>query len=182
MVMDKYHQKNNNCNVFNGPVYGGVFLAPQQTDHVAEAEVTDAVEIKETTANVETPRRGRKAEFLFEKDGEKDDAFTEKCAKVFIDFLSQHHCKDNKTLCSSKGNFPSKVFVALYELLTDKGILSSNSNGNACYDFLCSDCQLACDVTKKSYSTFIKKLIDKGNTDIQLMADVKKMTDKLDIK
>lgn len=182
MIMDKYHQKNNNCNVFNGPVYGGVFLAPQQTDHVAEAEAADAVEIKETTANVETPRRGRKVEFLFEKDGEKDDVFTEKCAKAFNDFLSRHHGKDNKTLCSSKDNYPSKVFVALYKLLTEKEILSSNCNGNSCYDFLYSDCNMNSSVTKKSYSGFIKKLIDNSKPDVLLVDEVKKLIEELGIK
>lgn len=182
MIMDKFHQKNNNCNVFNGPVYGGVFLAPQQTDHVAEAEVADAVEIKETAAKVETPRRGRKAEFLFEKDGEKDDEFTEKCAKAFIDFLSLHHVKNNKTLCSSKDNYPSKVFVALYKLLIEEEILSSNCNGNSCYDFLSSDCNLASSVTKKSYSGFIKRLIDNCEPDVLLVDEVKKLIGELGIK
>ena len=149
---------------------------------MAEAEVADAVEIKETAAKVETPRRGRKAEFLFEKNGAKDYVFTEKCAKAFNDFLSRHHGKDNKTLCSSKDNYPSKVFVALYKLLTENEILSSNCNGNSCYDFLYSDCNLASSVTKKSYSGFIKRLIDNCEPDVLLVDEVKKLMEELGIK
>ena len=124
-----------------------------------------APEVKESGK----PRsKGRTPESLFKnKDGEKDEAITQEWATLFEEYLT-HHKAMNKEIDTRKDNYVSRTFVVFYQKWVKSGLVSSQPNGNACFQFLQDDCGLTLKVNKCTYGNHIRKMIT-GAKDLELL-------------
>ena len=103
--------------------------------------------------------KGRTPESLFKnKDGEKDDALTQEWATLFVKYLT-HHKALHKRIDTRKDNYVSRTFVVFYQKWIKSRLVSSLSNGNACFQFLHEDCGLTLKVNKCTYANHIRKMI-----------------------
>ena len=135
-------------------------VEPEETigeeDQMDETPDECASEVK---ASGKARSKGRTPESLFKnKDGEKDEALTQEWATLFVEYLT-HHKAMNKEIDTRKDNYVSRTLVVFYQKWVKSNLVSSQPNGNACFQFLHEDCGLALKVNKCTYANHIRKMI-----------------------
>ncbi len=123
--------------------------------------------LKKNISNESSHSRGRKPEFLFNMDGEKDHILTKEWASKFVDYL-KFHKSSSKHIDTSKDNYVNKTFVVFYKRWIEVDIVLSQPNGNACYRFLKEDCKLRMKAEMKTYANYIRNMIN-GAKDLDLI-------------
>ena len=121
----------------------------------------------EAKASGKPRSKGRTPESLFKnKDGERDEGLTQEWATLFVEYLT-HHKAMNKEIDTRKDNYVNRTFVVFYQKWVKSRLVSSQPNGNACFQFLQENCGLALKVDKRTYANYIRKMItEAGELDL----------------